>query len=76
MRGAFTVAGLNVLSSSNSSAAGVMFTPLLPFSQRAGKPEMTSLAIAARLKEQFAHIPEALVLVFVTVAALHMIRLF
>ena len=33
IRGAFTVAGLNVLSSSNSSAAGVMFTPLLPFSE-------------------------------------------
>lgn len=64
VRGAFTVAGLNVLSSSNSSAAGVMFTPLLPFSQRAGNPDMTAFAIADRLKQQFANIPEALVLVF------------
>lgn len=64
VRGAFTVAGLNVLSSSNSSAAGVMFTPLLPFSQRAGKEDMTATAISARLKQQFANIPEALVLVF------------
>jgi hydrophobe/amphiphile efflux-1 (HAE1) family protein len=64
VRGAFTVAGLNVLSSSNSSAAGVMFTPLQPFSKRAGKDDMTALAIAGRLKQQFANIPEALVLVF------------
>jgi hydrophobe/amphiphile efflux-1 (HAE1) family protein len=64
VRGAFTVAGLNVLSSSNSSAAGVMFTPLLPFAKRAGNPDMTAFAIAARLKQQFANIPEALVLVF------------
>ncbi len=64
VRGAFTVAGLNVLSSSNSSAAGVMFTPLLPFDKRAGHPEMSAQAIAARLKEQFSNIPEALVLVF------------
>jgi len=64
VRGAFTVAGLNVLSSSNSSAAGVMFTPLLPFDQRAGRDDMTAMAIAGRLKQQFANIPEALVLVF------------
>ena len=64
VRGAFAVAGLNVLSSSNSSAAGVVFVPLQPFSQRAGKDEMTSLAIAARLKQKFANVPEALVLVF------------
>src|SRR5581483_9812129 len=64
VRGAFTVAGLNVLSSSNSSAAGVMFTPLLPFAKRVGHPEMNAMAIAARLKQEFANIPEALVLVF------------
>lgn len=64
VRGAFTVAGLNVLSSSNSSAAGVMFTPLQPFDMRAGRDDMTAMAIAARLKQEFADIPEALVLVF------------
>jgi hydrophobe/amphiphile efflux-1 (HAE1) family protein len=64
VRGAFTVAGLNVLSSSNSSAAGVMFTPLLPFDKRVGHPDMTAAAITARLREQFSGIPEALVLVF------------
>jgi hydrophobe/amphiphile efflux-1 (HAE1) family protein len=64
VRGAFAVAGLNVLSSSNSSAAGVVFVPLLPFSQRVHKDEMTAQSITARLKEQFAQIPEALVLVF------------
>ena len=64
IRGTFTVAGLNVLSSSNSSAAGVMFAPLLPFSERAGPPEMNAMAIAGRLRAQFANIPEALVLVF------------
>ncbi|MEO6784762.1 MAG: multidrug efflux RND transporter permease subunit [Chthoniobacteraceae bacterium] len=64
VRGAFTVAGLNVLSSSNSSAAGVMFTPLLAFDKRVGHPEMTAEAITAKLREQFSSIPEALVLVF------------
>ncbi len=64
VRGAFTVAGLNVLSSSNSSAAGVMFTPLLSFDKRNGHPEMTAQAIAGKLRAAFANIPEALVLVF------------
>jgi hydrophobe/amphiphile efflux-1 (HAE1) family protein len=64
VRGAFTVAGLNVLSSSNSSAAGVMFTPLLPFDKRVGHADMTATAITERLRAQFSGIPEALVLVF------------
>ncbi len=63
VRGAFTVAGLNVLTSSNSSAAGVMFTPLKPFDQRVGHDDMSSIAIAARLNKEFATVPEARVLV-------------
>jgi len=64
VRGAFTVAGLSILSNSNSSAAGVMFTPLTSFEKRAGHPELSATGIAARLREKFADIPEALVLVF------------
>ena len=64
VRGAFTVAGLSILSSSNSSAAGVMFTPLVSFEKRAGNPELSANAIANRLRQQFAGVPEALVLVF------------
>ena len=50
VRGAFAVAGLNVLSSSNSSAAGVVFVPPLPFGQRVHKDEMTAPAITAQLR--------------------------
>jgi hydrophobe/amphiphile efflux-1 (HAE1) family protein len=64
VRGAFTVAGLSILTRSNSSAAGVMFTPLIPFDQRVGHPEMSYMAIAGRLQQQFAAIQEAQILVF------------
>ena len=64
VRGAFTVAGLSILSRSNSSAAGVMFTPLISFDQRAGKPELSYTAIAKRLGAQFSAIQEAQILVF------------
>ncbi len=64
VRGAFTIAGLSVLSSSNSSAAGVMFTPLLSFEERAGKGDLTSKAITGRLMAQFSKLQEAQVLVF------------
>ena len=64
VRGAFTVAGLSILSRSNSSAAGVMFTPLLPFSERVGKPEQSAAAIAKRLSDQLAGLQEASIAVF------------
>ena len=64
IRGAFTVAGLSILSRSNSSAAGVMFTPLLPFADRIGKPDQTAAAIAKRLSEQLSHLQEASIAVF------------
>ena len=64
VRGAFTVAGLSILTRSNSSAAGVMFTPLIPFDQRVGHPEMSYMAIAGRLQQQFSGIQEAQILVF------------
>ncbi|MDB6138813.1 MAG: hydrophobe/amphiphile efflux family transporter, partial [Verrucomicrobiaceae bacterium] len=64
IRGAFTVAGLSILSRSNSSAAGVMFTPLLPFDQRVGKPEQSASAIAKRLSEQLSTMQEASIAVF------------
>ena len=64
IRGAFTVAGLSILSRSNSSAAGVMFTPLLPFADRVGKPEQSATAIAKRLTEQLSGLQEASIAVF------------
>jgi hydrophobe/amphiphile efflux-1 (HAE1) family protein len=64
VRGAFTVAGLSILSRSNSSAAGVMFVPLLPFEKRVGHPEMTAMALAGNLMGQFRNLQEGLVIVF------------
>jgi multidrug efflux pump subunit AcrB len=64
VRGAFTVAGLSILSRSNSSAAGVMFVPLLSFEQRVGHPEMDVGAIVARLNAAFHNLQEGVVVVF------------
>jgi multidrug efflux pump len=64
VRGAFTVAGLSILTRSNSSAAGVMFVPLLPFDQRAGNPEQSATAIANRLSAQLSSLQEGNVAVF------------
>ena len=64
VRGAFTVAGLSILTRSNSSAAGVMFVPLLSFDQRAGKPAQTADAIARSLGDQLNGLQEGIVAVF------------
>jgi len=64
VHGLFTVAGLNILANANSSAAGVMFCTLDPFSERAGKPELSAQAISRKLYAQFSKIQEAIILVF------------
>ncbi len=64
VHGLFTVAGLNILANANSSAAGVMFCTLDPFSKRAGDPNLSAQAISKRLYAQFSKIQEAIVLVF------------
>jgi multidrug efflux pump len=50
---AFAVSGFSILTRSNSSAAGLLFLHFTPFSERAGKPDMTATAIAGRLMQQF-----------------------
>jgi multidrug efflux pump len=50
---AFAVSGFSILTRSNSSAAGLLFLHFTPFSQRAGKPDMTATAIAGRLMQRF-----------------------
>jgi len=64
VRGAFTVAGLSILTRSNSSAAGVMFVPLQPFDQRVGDPNQSAISIAGRLQGQFSSLQEASIAVF------------
>jgi len=64
VRGAFTVAGLSILTRSNSSAAGVMFVPLLPFSQRTSDPQQSAVAIAGRLSAAFGDLQEGMIAVF------------
>jgi multidrug efflux pump len=53
---AFAVSGFSILTRSNSSAAGLLFLRLTPFSQRAGRADMTAAAIANRLNQQFSQV--------------------
>ncbi len=53
---AFAVSGFSILTRSNSSAAGLLFLHLTPFSRRAGRPDMTAAAIANRLSQQFSKV--------------------
>jgi len=53
---AFAVSGFSILTRSNSSAAGLLFVKFTPFSQRAGRADMTAAAIANRLRQQFSKV--------------------
>jgi len=53
---AFAVSGFSILTRSNSSAAGLLFAKFTPFSQRAGRADMTAAAIAKRLRQQFSKV--------------------
>ncbi len=53
---ALAVSGFSILTGSNSSAAGLLFLRLTPFSQRAGRADMTAAAIANRLSQQFSKV--------------------
>jgi multidrug efflux pump len=53
---AFAVSGFSILTRSNSSAAGLLFVHLTPFSERAGKTDMAAAAIASRLSQQFSKV--------------------
>jgi multidrug efflux pump len=55
--------GLSINGFTNSSNAGIVFTPLKPFDQRKGA-NMSGPAIAAQLNKEFAAIPEAFIAIF------------
>ena len=52
---AFAVSGFSILTRSNSSAAGLLFLHFTPFSERAGKPDMTATAIAGAAQAAVQH---------------------
>ena len=56
--------GYSVILSTNISNVGGMFVILKPFEERAGKPELSAPAVAARLREKFAKFREARVGLF------------
>jgi len=53
---ALAVSGMSILTRANSSAAGLLFLRLTPFSRRAGHPDLTAGAIAKRLTEKFSKV--------------------
>ncbi len=53
---ALAVSGMSILTRANSSAAGLLFLRLTPFSRRAGHPDLTAVAIAKRLTEKFSKV--------------------
>jgi multidrug efflux pump len=55
--------GLSINGFTNSSNAGIVFTPLKPFSERRDA-SLSGPAIAARLNQEFAAIPEAFIAIF------------
>ncbi len=56
VRDAWAVTGMSILTRSNSSAAGFLALHLTPFSERAGHSDLTAIAIATRLKQEFRNI--------------------
>ena len=55
--------GLSINGFTNSSSAGIVFTPLKPFNERKGA-ELSAGAIAAELNKKFAEIQDAYIAVF------------
>src|SRR5262249_40524576 len=58
------IAGFSVLTGANSSAAGTIFLPLLPFDEPEGKPQFQAQSIARQLSAAFSQVQEGLALVF------------
>jgi multidrug efflux pump len=59
-----SVPGYSILMSTNIPNVGGMFVILEPFEKRKGDPNLTSFAIARRLRGEFGHIQEAVLTVF------------
>ena len=55
--------GLSINGFTNSSNAGIVFTPLKPFEERRSK-DLSGAAIAMQLNREFAAIPEAFIAIF------------
>lgn len=64
VRGTVSIAGFSVLTGANSSAAGTMFVPLLPFDEREAEPEYSAQAITRHLSTEFSQLQDGLALVF------------
>jgi hydrophobe/amphiphile efflux-1 (HAE1) family protein len=60
---AMAVSGFSILSRSNSSAAGFLFLRLRPFPERASRSDLTTTAIATRLRRQFSKVEGGQVIV-------------
>jgi len=55
--------GLSINGFTNSPNAGIVFTPLKPFDERRD-PSLSAAAIAGKLNQQFAQIPDAFIAIF------------
>jgi hydrophobe/amphiphile efflux-1 (HAE1) family protein len=53
---AMSVSGFSILTRANSSAAGFLFLRLRPFRERAGRSDLTAMAIAGRLRREFSKV--------------------
>src|SRR5260370_21325619 len=56
IKDAFAVSGFSILTPANSSAAGLLFIPLTPFSDLAGNTDLSADAVAQRLRQQFSKV--------------------
>ncbi len=63
VRAMFGVTGFNLLTGTNQTNVGVMFLPLIPFSEREGHPEESANALARTLMGKFSSVQEAFSLV-------------
>jgi len=63
VRNMFGVAGLSILTRSTSSAAGVIFCTLAPFSERSGKEDLSLTGIVGRLNAAFSTVKDGTALV-------------
>jgi hydrophobe/amphiphile efflux-1 (HAE1) family protein len=59
----FSVTGFNLLTGTNQTNAGTMFLPLVPFDERAGKPEESATALTGALMGKFSGVQEGFSLV-------------
>jgi hydrophobe/amphiphile efflux-1 (HAE1) family protein len=59
----FAITGFNLLTGTNQTNAATMFTPLVPFDERVGKPAESADALAGHLMGAFSQVQEGFALV-------------